>query len=145
VEKTETKIKNLTRAGPSDGATCVGRNPSRSEREYSTHRLTPEVFNNGPHLASPIYLLLPPIGNKCRQFCTGLVQSLYYVPDSYFRSQGVLVFLFSFCFYFICFILYLYFYSYRHLKKFILEIEIKMYYLIKNIHTLYRKIKYLQL
>jgi hypothetical protein len=34
--------------------------------------------------------VLPPIGNKCRQFCTSLVQSLYYVPDSYFRSEGVL-------------------------------------------------------
>jgi hypothetical protein len=33
--------------------------------------------------------LLPPIGNKCRQFCISLVQSLYYVPDSYFRSEGV--------------------------------------------------------
>jgi hypothetical protein len=34
-------------------------------------------------------LLLPPIGNNCRQFYTNLVQSLYYVPDSYFRSEGV--------------------------------------------------------
>jgi hypothetical protein len=33
--------------------------------------------------------LLPPIGNKCQQFCTSLVQSLYYVPDSYFRSEGI--------------------------------------------------------
>jgi hypothetical protein len=34
-------------------------------------------------------VVLPPIGNKCRQFCTSLVQSLYYVSDSYFRSEGV--------------------------------------------------------
>jgi hypothetical protein len=33
----------------------------------------------------------PPIGNKCQQFCTSLVQSLYYVPDSYFWSEGVLL------------------------------------------------------
>jgi hypothetical protein len=33
--------------------------------------------------------VLPPIGNNCRQFCTSLVQSLYYVPDSYFHSEGV--------------------------------------------------------
>jgi hypothetical protein len=35
-------------------------------------------------------VLLPPIGNKCRQFCTSLVQNLYYVSDSYLRSEGVL-------------------------------------------------------
>jgi hypothetical protein len=33
--------------------------------------------------------ILPPIENKCRQFCTSLVQSLYYIPDSYFRSERV--------------------------------------------------------
>jgi hypothetical protein len=33
--------------------------------------------------------VLPPIGNKYRQFYTSLVQSLYYVPDSYFWSEGV--------------------------------------------------------
>jgi hypothetical protein len=36
------------------------------------------------------YKVLPLIGNKYRQFCTSLVQSLYYVPDSYFRSEGVI-------------------------------------------------------
>jgi hypothetical protein len=37
-------------------------------------------------------LVLPPIGNKCRQFCTSLVQNLYYILDSYFRSEGVVFF-----------------------------------------------------
>jgi hypothetical protein len=36
-------------------------------------------------------IVLPPIRNKCRQFCTSLVQSLYYIPDSYFRSEGVVI------------------------------------------------------
>jgi hypothetical protein len=34
-------------------------------------------------------IILPPIGNKCRQFCTSLIQNLYYVFDSYFWSEGV--------------------------------------------------------
>jgi hypothetical protein len=38
---------------------------------------------------SKYILVLPPIGNKCRQLCTNLVQSLYYVSDSYFRSEGI--------------------------------------------------------
>jgi hypothetical protein len=36
-----------------------------------------------------IYYVLPPIGNQCRQFCTSLLQNLYYVPDSYFWSEEV--------------------------------------------------------
>jgi hypothetical protein len=39
-------------------------------------------------LSNPNYMLLPPIENNCRQFCTGLVQNLYWVRDSYFRSEG---------------------------------------------------------
>jgi hypothetical protein len=34
-------------------------------------------------------VLLPPIGNNCRRFCTNLVQNVYLVTDSYFRSEGV--------------------------------------------------------
>jgi hypothetical protein len=34
-------------------------------------------------------MILPPIGNKCQRFCTSFVQSLYYIPDSYFQSKGV--------------------------------------------------------
>jgi hypothetical protein len=35
-------------------------------------------------------LVLPLIRNKCRRFCTSLVQSLYSVSDTYFRSEGVI-------------------------------------------------------
>ena len=36
-----------------------------------------------------LYYVLPPIHKNCRSFCTKLVQTLYYVGDTFYGSEGI--------------------------------------------------------